>query len=525
MSKTTLESLSNELLLDLFELFDVVNLLRAFSGLNTRFNSLLYTDVRSYRVDLRSISKEDFNILYPAYLPLISNRIIYLRLSDDEDTPYFRDVIDQIWKLPKLSHLYWDFTFKYKRHFSMPTYLSISLQYLTIRNYNCCSYDFPRLFEKTPRLRKCFISSNSDEDDDLPISREFLPAPQSLSVTRLILLSIRSLPLMTSLFKLLPSITRLKVEIYSITLDGHQWKEMIVNYLPQLKDFQFKIDLDLCRSIDDSTNEDKVDQYLSTYRTSFWIEHHQWFVRCHWSQWNEYLQISVYSLPYAFVYFPLFDNDHNYHTKSTCSSDIHHSYDSVRILGYEPWMFHDEALSHIQLINIEKLSLQLPIDQQFFSIIPKLENLLSLTVAIPTENHRLQLQALLDRAPRLFSLAFKFCVTSAMPPYRYTSSSICRLDLQGYDPSRRRHRYDIRQCMELSRSSIGIQCRILAIEVEKPKCILQLIYSMLNLRTLHVSYENDKRSNQYDLVKVLQRYLPSTWSITRFCYGHIIIQS
>ncbi|CAF4040840.1 unnamed protein product, partial [Rotaria magnacalcarata] len=53
----------------------------------TRFNSLLYTDVRSYRVDLRSISKEDFNLLYPAYLPLISNRIIYLRLSDDEDTP------------------------------------------------------------------------------------------------------------------------------------------------------------------------------------------------------------------------------------------------------------------------------------------------------------------------------------------------------------------------------------------------------------------------------------------------------
>ncbi|CAF1262675.1 unnamed protein product [Rotaria magnacalcarata] len=480
MNKTTLESLSNELLLDLFELFDVVNLLRAFSGLNTRFNSLLYTDVRSYRVDLRSISKEDFNILYPAYLPLISNRIIYLRLSDDEDTPChieqrqfrfepqsiyfsdlhelhnltnlkfvhcrlyhlhvedFRDVIDQIWKLPKLSHLYWDFTFKYERHFSMPTYLSTSLQYLTIRNYNCCSYDFSRLFEKTPRLRKFFISSNSDEDDDLPFSHEFLPAPQSLSVTRLILLSIRSLPLMTSLFKLLPSITRLKVEIYSITLDGHQWKEMIVNYLPQLKDFQFKIDLGV---------------------------------------------------------------------------------------GYEPWMFHDEALSHIQLTNIEKLSLQLPIDQQFFSIIPKLENLLSLTVAIPTENHRLQLQALLDRAPRLFALAFKFCVTSAMPPYRYTSSSICRLDLQGYDPSRRRHRYDIRQCMELSRSSIGIQCRILAIEVEKPKCILQLIYSMLNLRTLHVSYENDKRSNQYDLVEVLQHYLPSTWSITRFCYGHIIIQS
>jgi hypothetical protein len=300
---------------------------------------------------------------------------------------------------------------------------------------------------------------------------------------------------------------------------------MIVNYLPQLTAFQFKIDLDLCHSIDDSANEEKVDQYLSTYRTSFWIEHHQWFVRCHWSQCNEYLRICIYSLPYAFVYFPLFDNDYNYHTKSTCSSDIHHCYDPVRILAYEPWMFHDEALSHIQLTKIQKLSLQLPIDQQFFSIIPNLENLLSLTVAIPTENHRLQLQTLLDRAPRLFSLAFRFCVTSAMPPYGYTSSSICRLDLQGYDPSRRRHRYDSRQCMELIQSSLGIQCRILVIEVKKPKCISQLVYSMLNLRTLHISYENDKRSNQYDLVKVLQHYLPSTWTITRFCYGHIIIQS
>ncbi|CAF4381639.1 unnamed protein product, partial [Rotaria magnacalcarata] len=68
---------------------------------------------------------------------------------------------------------------------------------------------------------------------------------------------------------------------------------------------------------------------------------------------------------------------------------MNHPYNSVRDIGYEPWMFHNEALSHIQMVNIEKLSLQLPIDQQFFSIIPKLENLLSLTVAIPTENHRL----------------------------------------------------------------------------------------------------------------------------------------
>ncbi|CAM4819947.1 unnamed protein product [Rotaria magnacalcarata] len=583
-----LESLSNEVLLDLFELLDVVNLLRAFSGLNTRFNSLLFGDFQSYRVDLRSMSKEDFYIFYSTYLPSILNRIIYLRLSDDEDTPCqcshfqstgftlnrfthlrslifnsfstdvninqefftglhhlhnlkrlkfvdcrlyhlhledFRDVIDQIWNLPKLSRLYWHISFKCSRRFSFPKYTSRSLRNLTIVNYNYDSYDFACLLEKTPYLRKFSMLSDDYGDQDIRISRKFLPSSHTSSIRELTLFSIRSQALMTSLFQFLPHVTHLKIEIFSIDLDGHQWKKMIVNYLPQLKDFQFKIDLDLCRSIDDSTNEDKIDQYLSTYLTPFWIEHHQWFVRCHWYQSNGVLGICVYSLPYVFSYFPRFDQDFNFHTKSTCSPDMNHPYNSVRDIGYEPWMFHNEALSHIQMVNIEKLSLQLPIDQQFFSIIPKLENLLSLTVAIPTENHRLQLQALLDRAPRLFSLSFNYSIASVMPPYRYTGSSIRRLDLLGYEPWRCRHRYDSKQCMELSQSPLGIQCRILAIEVEEPKCIVQLIYSMLNLRTLHVSYENDECTNEYDLVKVLQHCLPSTWSITRASYGRIILQS
>jgi len=176
----TLESLCNELLIDLFELLNAVDLLRAFHGLNTRFNSLLFKHFRTYRVDFRSISKDDFNIFYQTYLPSIMNRIIYLRLSDDKDTPYqcahflstgftldrfenlrsltfnrvspdpninqffffhlhrlhhlthlkfvdcrlfhvnsndFQDVINQIWKLPKLTHCYLEFNFKAETYF------------------------------------------------------------------------------------------------------------------------------------------------------------------------------------------------------------------------------------------------------------------------------------------------------------------------------------------------------------------------------------------------------------------------
>ncbi|CAF1100345.1 unnamed protein product [Didymodactylos carnosus] len=47
-----------------------------------------YQQFRTYRVNFRSIFKDDFNIFYRTYLSSIINRTIYLRISDDEDTPY-----------------------------------------------------------------------------------------------------------------------------------------------------------------------------------------------------------------------------------------------------------------------------------------------------------------------------------------------------------------------------------------------------------------------------------------------------
>jgi len=185
MNKTKLESLSNEL-------FNAVDLLRIFHDLNTRFDSLLFIYFRSYRIDFRSIYNEDFKIFCRTYLSSITNRTIYLRLSDDEDTPYqcshllsigftlaqfenlrsltfncvssdrkineiffshlhclhhlkylkfvdcplfhfhvndLQGIIDQIWNLPKLAHLYWHLKDKESSNFCIPTLVSMSLQY------------------------------------------------------------------------------------------------------------------------------------------------------------------------------------------------------------------------------------------------------------------------------------------------------------------------------------------------------------------------------------------------------------
>ena len=82
-----LESLCNELFIDLFEYFNVVYLLPLFAGLNCCFDSLLFEFCRTLRLDFRSILQKDFDDFCGSYLSLIKTRTIYLRLSDEEETP------------------------------------------------------------------------------------------------------------------------------------------------------------------------------------------------------------------------------------------------------------------------------------------------------------------------------------------------------------------------------------------------------------------------------------------------------
>ncbi|CAF5099596.1 unnamed protein product, partial [Rotaria sp. Silwood1] len=67
-----------------------------------------------------------------------------------------------------------------------------------------------------------------------------------------------------------------------------------------------------------------------------------------------------------------------------------------------------------------------------------------------------------------------------MPPFNYSSNSVRRLDLQNIDRP-----YNHRQCIILSRSSLGKQCEVLSITVKYRKSILYLLRKMTNLRALN----------------------------------------
>ena len=186
-------------------------LIRDFYGLNYRFNSLIYSHLRNYHLDFRSIYKKDFDFICQEYLPSIIDRIQSLHLSDSDDTPKQFNIfillipsfhqfiqlqslslsnirytylinkilnqlpnlthlnisacflnfdldnnihlINNIWNLPKLIYCKLDNVICYEILLSAPTIISYSIQYLIIDNNTCNVCEFVRLFEYTPNLQ------------------------------------------------------------------------------------------------------------------------------------------------------------------------------------------------------------------------------------------------------------------------------------------------------------------------------------------------------------------------------------
>jgi hypothetical protein len=87
LGEMDLESLANELLLDLFEHLSSVHILQAFYDLNTRFNNLIFFHFQTHSLNFQSTSKYDFDLVCQKYLPSITDEILSLRLSGDDDTP------------------------------------------------------------------------------------------------------------------------------------------------------------------------------------------------------------------------------------------------------------------------------------------------------------------------------------------------------------------------------------------------------------------------------------------------------
>jgi hypothetical protein len=577
------ELLPNEILLDLFDYFDGIDLFHAFYGLNFRFNYLLDKQYRAFRFDFKSRSKRQFDMICQQQLPKIADRVISLNLSNDDDTPkqvdlfisyipsidqfihlrslslsmlhvyttimkiidqchqlsglihlefnscyfshnrqYFQSIINNIWSLPKLIYCKIHMYAVRRLRFCMPTQISTSFKRLALIRCPLALDQIAELYQYTPNLKHLSITVKNFADDYQPI---LLPTLISLQISVSYINGISKIVL---LLQNMPNLRCLDINIVSNIIDGYQWKYIITNYLPKLEKFQFRMNhtLDFV-----DARQEHVDRLIDSFRSSFWIDEHRWFVRCFVVQTYVYLCTISNPLPYIGASLP--DSfistypDDNLQQFCNSITEIH-----------DGGFFDTPIPSNIHLSNIKRLEIKFPINDQFWSIVPILNQLHSLTVYLTADTCQSQVKALLDRAPHLSELTIRNIGFSPlqMSSFQYTNISVRQLDIQNGS-----HYFNEDESMALARSPLGIQCQVLTTLVRNRESILTLIQNMINLRFLTIACEELLHSNRLktetddlphkeyivpekEIIQWLKERLPPTYTIDKYSYSTSKIQ-
>ncbi|CAF2746998.1 unnamed protein product [Rotaria sp. Silwood2] len=528
------ELLPNEILLDdLFIYLNGTDLFHGFYGLNSRFNALLYKQFRFYHFDFESVSKRTFDLICQQHLPLIANRIIALRISNykiigqcdlfvsyissfhqmtclrsltihklrsykifielldkchqlnnftclnvnhchfPKEESNFSLIIDKIWSLPKLTDCHFRNIITRSYYFRVPTIISTSIEHVTIFHSELSSDKINQLFNYTPRLKRLSMIVMS-----LPNNNYISSLHSKLIQLYMYFLYRINASTMPDFLKSMPNLCHLEINLRRNLIDGHQWEHIIRNYLPILKTFRLKM---RWFPRDQKIIQKEAEKLFDSFRSSFWIYEKQWFVRC-------FIGEQVISLN------TLSNRPDVYETfsglcKYTCSDDDYRKYYNCMTTIDNITFFNNPIPSTIRLSNITYLCIKLPYNTQFWSIVPNLNKLKTLILSSYDGNLESELQAILDRAPYLTTLAIHqdASISIQMSLFKLTNPSIRELDLKNYA-----HYFNENECLLLTRSLLGIQCEILSIRINNREDIITLVKNMVNLRILRI-YRSEKR--------------------------------
>ena len=545
-----LESLAHELLLTVLSFLRSDHVIYAFHGLNSRFYSLLLNHFAIYGIDFQSLHYSDYFTICKEYLPKLVHKIPSLYLSESSgcspaflelcadgftldrfiqlkslslsglsqkqltekitlalpylinlthltlshcslmdgasvDSSILLALINAIWTRPKLTHVNFYYTYLElwnRTIFIEPTVISSSITHLYISLLSDGSFDFTHVYECTPNLLHFCIGFHTF------CPRVFLKSP-ALSITSLDLLLRECLFDLVEMFKFVPNLRRLKIEMNNFIL-GSDWEFIIPNFLPNLKIFQLHICI-LFEKVE--TIEEVADKVLDTFRTPFWINEHKWFVACAWESVRK--NFFFYTLPYAMDTFVMSDVKI---IKSTCPEEMRQqSYDAVHTLYYTETGSCSQQ-SDVKFHQVNKLHLILPVSDRFWSIVPSFDYLTSCKIEMSDNSGetKKQLELLLSRASHLSSLVFdEFDENWSIEklPLEVEHTSIKQLDLITSNKT-----YDEDECMKFSHSPLAMYCEELHIAVKNRSSICYLMKTMKNLRVLYVKYY--ERFDQWSLL-------------------------
>lgn len=325
--------------------------------------------------------------------------------------------------------------------------------------------------------------------------------------------------MLINLIQNLPNLIRLKLETFDIYCDGHEWEKILIKYLPYIQQFHLKMNLMF-------PNNEDIDQQayelLDTFRTSFWLLEHRWFVRCDWDPMNLFNHGVIYTLPYTFDDCFYFDA---VSSKSTCPTITDHwLYDRVPVLSHknpENDQSKDLILFLAKFPNLRHLKISLPFDRKFLSCILSYDRLRSINITfLSTDFAYMQLQDLLNRTLHLYSLKLSHMKSLSMKFFTLKSSSIRKIDLIANCKSPIRY-FNKAECFLIIRAPIIRQCEVLLIGIKERSNIIEIVNTIPNLRAFIFQCEDDEYNmwncavTNDEFLEWLREHLPSKYLISR----------
>lgn len=542
-----LESLANEMLLDVFESLSVVDLLYGFYGLNSRLNRLISGHLRSFGLDFRSISQSKFNQICRQSLPKIIDDVRFLRLSNDDETPQQIDLFLQygfslrqfsqlqslslcdlcsdqfitsmmlewshlsnltsltlagcylgynqidalrlmnaIWGLSRLEYCYLNVTFAAGNNLLIPTLASRSMKSLSIWAIEYEPETFYALFRQTPFLQDVSLLLDIATDHP-PVDEVVFPLVTTLRLT----LSTIEEERICWFLKTMPNLHKLTIDVTCMSADttfnGDQWEMVIRTSLVNLKVFRLKM---IMTSTPTPDEEESLVRLIDSFRTSLWFEKHQWIVQFDWNPDETANHFYFCTRPDPFVSFRL-----------------------NTLVRENPSNF----LLNFSSARLVRLAVQLHDSDGFFDVLPTFPQLSTLEVSFTFYNDSAgrQLQQLFDRMPRLKSLSVVASLISPLLSSLVTTSTVRQLNLKNCDEF-----LDRELCRALARSLFGVQCEVLYISVKSRRSLGDLLKHMIHLRALNIQCKDDPwiwqpPSGNDELLDWLKEHLPPTASISR----------
>ncbi|CAF5100807.1 unnamed protein product, partial [Rotaria sp. Silwood1] len=190
-----------------------------------------------------------------------------------DDQMNFQSIINSVWNFPQLIRCNVDISIGERDLFVIPTKISTSLRYLNMYN-NALKWSLiNKLFEYTPYLKRLSMRIFSGTNDYYIPSSSF----STLIDLNIIIYYTSDTSSIISFLQNTPNLHRLYITLWSKFINGHEWKQIICNYLPKLKVFQLRMKR---KFYDNHDIQEQANELVNSFQSSFWLDEHKWFIRC-----------------------------------------------------------------------------------------------------------------------------------------------------------------------------------------------------------------------------------------------------